>query len=63
ASMSLEIEEKKFASGGFRDAFLTTCDDSSSTLKGKWVVNKYLEESIKTVQDTLKLSVEAHTQK
>ena len=63
ASMSLEIEEKKFASGGFRDAFLATCDDSSSTLKGKWVVKKYQEEAIKTVQDTLKLSVEAHTRK
>ena len=63
ASITLEIEEKKFASGGFRDAFLAKCSDASSNLKGEWVVKKYQDVSIKTIEDTLKMSVQAHTRK
>jgi hypothetical protein len=63
ASMTLEIDEKPFASGGFRDAFVAKCNDDSSNFKGDWVVKKYQEQSIKTIEDTLKMSVEAHTRK
>ena len=62
-SITLEIEDKAFASGGFRDAFRAKCNDSSSNLKGEWVVKKYQEASLKTIEDTLKISVEAHTRK
>ena len=62
-SITLEIEDKAFASGGFRDAFRAKCHDLSSNLKGEWVVKKYQEASIKTIEDTLKISVKAHTRK
>ena len=62
-SITVEIEEKAFASGGFRDAYLAKCHDSLSNLKGKCVVKKYQEASKKTIEDTLKMSVEAHTRK
>ena len=62
-SITLETEDKAFASGRFREAFLAKCHDSSSNLKGEWVVKKYQEASIKTIEDTLKISVEAHTRK
>ncbi len=63
ASMTLEIDEKLFASGAFRDAFVAKCNDDLSNFKGDWVVKKYKEQSIKTIEDTLKMSVEAHTRK
>ncbi|KAK3733351.1 hypothetical protein QZH41_013679, partial [Actinostola sp. cb2023] len=38
SSLQVNIEETKFASGGFRDAYLAKCVDSSSALRGDWVV-------------------------
>ena len=63
ASMTLEIDKKPFASGSFRDAFVAKCNDDSLNFKGEWVVKKYQEQYIKTIENTLKMSVEAHTQK
>ena len=39
--LSVEIEETKFDSGTFRDAFRAKCDEKSSSLSGEWVIKKY----------------------
>ena len=59
--LSVEIEETKFDSGTFRDAFRAKCVDKSSNLSGEWVIKKYKEEAITTIQEQLQMTVENHT--
>ncbi len=54
------VDDEKFSSGGFRDAFLAAEKGSS---KKKWVVKKYNLNALKIISDTLKTSVENHTRK
>lgn len=54
------VDDEKFSSGGFRDAFLAVEKGSS---KKKWVVKKYNLNALKIISDTLKTSVENHTRK
>jgi len=61
SSLQVNIEEIKFASGGFRDAYLAKCVDSSSALRGDWVVKKFQDDSVTTIADVLKMSTQDHT--
>jgi hypothetical protein len=54
------VDDEKFSSGGFRDAFLAVEKGSS---KKKWVVKKYNLNVLRIISDTLKTSVENHTRK
>ena len=56
--LDLLVESEKFASGGFRDAFLGVSKD-----KEKWVVKKYHERAVSTITGTLNSTVEDHTRK
>lgn len=51
-SLTLEIEERRFAHGAFRDAFRATTigKDAAQTA---WVVKQYEEEPAKTINDFL----------
>jgi hypothetical protein len=62
-TLSVEIEETKFDSGAFRDAFRAKCRDTSSGLAGEWVIKKYRDEAVTTIQEQLQMSVEDHTRK
>ncbi|CAB4028783.1 transient receptor potential cation channel subfamily M member 6-like, partial [Paramuricea clavata] len=62
-TLSVEIEETKFDSGAFRDAFRAKCTDKSSSLVGEWVIKKYRDEAITTIQEQLQMTVEDHTRK
>ena len=61
-SLTLEIEETRFAHGAFRDAFRATTigKDAAQTA---WVVKRYQEEAVKTIKDDLGMSLEDHTRK
>ena len=59
--MCVEIEETKFDSGAFRDAFRAKCVEKSSSLSGEWVIKKYRDETSTTIQQQLQMSVEDHT--
>ena len=61
-SLTLYVDDDKFASGAFRDAFKATAE-SGSQCKEKWVVKEYNVKSKKTIEDTLKTTVEIHTRK
>lgn len=61
--LSVEIEETKFDSGAFRDAFRAKCVDKSCYLSGEWVIKKYKEEAVTTIQEQLQMTVENHTRK
>ena len=61
--MSVEVEETKFDSGAFRDAFRARCVDKSPYLSGEWVIKKYRDEAITTIKEQLKMSIEDHTRK
>ena len=54
------VDDDKFSSGGFRDAFLAVEKGPS---KKKWVVKKYNLNALRIISDTLKTSVENHTRK
>ena len=54
------VDDEKFSSGGFRDAFLAVEKGSS---KKKWVVKKYNLNALRIISDTLMTSVENHTRK
>jgi hypothetical protein len=45
-TLSVEIEETKFESGAFRDAFRAKCTDKSSSLIVEWVIKIYTDEAI-----------------
>ena len=60
-SLTLYVDDDKFASGAFRDAFKATAE-SGSQCKEKWVVKEYNVKSKKTIKDT-KTTVEIHTRK
>ena len=55
------IEEEKFAEGGFREAFRTTCLNPNFTRK--WVLKFYKQEKAEAIQERLKISVEDNTRK
>ena len=61
-SLTLEIEETRFAHGAFGDAFRATiiCKDAAQIA---WVVKGYQEKAIKTIKDDLSMSLEDHTRK
>ena len=61
-SLTLYVNDDKFASGAFRDAFKATAE-SGSQCKEKWVVKEYNVKSKTTIEDTLKTTVEIHTRK
>ena len=62
-SLTLYVDDGKFASGAFRDAFKATAESGSQCKKKKWVVKEYNVKSKKTIEDTLKTTVEIHTRK
>ena len=61
-SLTLEIEETRFAHGAFRDAFRATYigKDVPNTA---WVVKQYQEKAAKAINDDLGMSLEDHTRK
>ena len=59
---TLYVDDDKFASGAFRDAFKAT-PESGSQCKEKWVVKKYNVKSKNSIEDTLKTTTEIHTRK
>ncbi|PFX27067.1 hypothetical protein AWC38_SpisGene8283 [Stylophora pistillata] len=61
-SLTLDIEERRFAHGAFRDAFRATTigEDAAQTA---WVMKQYEEEAAKTINDNLGMSLEDHTRK
>ena len=61
-SLKLYVDDDKFASGAFHDAFKATAE-SGSQCKEKWVVKEYNVKSKKTIKDTLKTTIEIHTRK
>ncbi len=54
-------EDEKFSSGGLRDAFMAT--ETGSPATRKWVLKKYNNNSVKTIEETLGLTVEVHATK
>lgn len=62
STLKLHIDEQKFASGAFRDAFRAKCVDPPE-MRGEWVLKRYQETSVTTIKDTLGMSVEGHTRK
>lgn len=60
--LTLYVDDDKFASGAFRDAFKAT-PESGSQCKEKWVVKEYNVKSNNTIEDTLKTTIEIHTRK
>lgn len=60
--LTLYVDDDKFASGAFRDAFKAT-PESGSQCKEKWVVKEYNVKSNTTIEDTLKTTIEIHTRK
>ena len=61
--LSVEIEETKFDSDAFRDAFRAKCVEKSSYLSGEWVIKKYRDEVTTTIRQQFQMSVEDHTRK
>ena len=59
-NVTIMIDNEKFSSGGFRDAFMGV--ETSSLIK-KWVIKKYNNAALKTIEETLRTSIEAHTRK
>ena len=62
SSIKLQVDDEKFASGAFRDAYKAKCLDPSE-LRGEWVLKRYQDTSIQTIETTLGMSVEGHTRK
>ena len=66
-AIAVEIEEKKFSSGAFRDAFharYTPTDSQTDQSNAvEWVVKKYQEKSLRTITEVLHMTVEDHTRK
>lgn len=60
--LTLYVDDDKFASGAFRDAFKGT-PESGSQCKKKRVIKKYNDKSKNTIKDTVKTTVEIHTRK
>ena len=60
-NITVMLEDEKFSSGGFRDAFMAT--ETGSPAKRKWVLKKYNDSSVKTIEETLSLTVEDHARK
>ena len=60
--LTLYVDDDKFASGAFRDAFKATAE-SGSQCKEKWVVKEYNVKSKNTIEDTLQTTIEIHTRK
>lgn len=60
--LTLFVDDDKFATGAFRDAFKGT-PESGSQCKKQWVIKKYNDKSKNTIVDTIKTTVEIHTRK
>ena len=60
--LTLLVDDDKFASGAFRDAFKGT-PESGSQCKKQWVIKKYKDKSKNTIVDTIKTTVGIHTRK
>ena len=59
--MKFLIEKEKFAEGGFREAFKTTC--LNPNFNRKWALKFYKQEKAEAIQEILKISVEDHARK
>ena len=62
STIKLQVDEEKFASGAFRDAYKAKCLDPPN-LRGEWVLKRHQEDSLNTIKDVLGMSVEHHTRK
>ena len=62
STIRLQVDEEKFASGAFRDAYKAKRLDPPN-LRGEWVLKRYQEASLNTIKDVLGMSVEHHTRK
>ena len=58
--VTITIDNEKFSSGGFKDAFMGV--ETSSPIQ-KWVIKKYNNAALKTIEETLRTSIKAHTRK
>ena len=58
--VTITIDNEKFSSGGFKDAFMGV--ETSSPIQ-EWVIKKYNNAALKTIEETLRTSIEAHTRK
>ena len=61
-SLTLEIEERRFSHGAFRDTFRTTTVDKN-VAQTKWVEKQYHEKASTAIKDDLGMSLEDHTRK
>ena len=59
-SVEFTISKSPFATGGFREAYATP---SSPKFPGKWVVKKYLPDTLSVIQNAMKETVETHAKK
>lgn len=57
--IDISIEDVKFASGGFRDAF----KGIQGRCGQKWVIKRYNEKAKTSITDVLKFNIEVHTRK
>lgn len=57
-----DIEEKKFASGAFRDAFQATATNPE-VQPSRWVIKQYQEQSVDCITCDLNMTLEDHTRK
>lgn len=62
STITLRVNDEKFASGAFRDAYKAECLDPPD-LRGNWVLKWYQDTSKTTIETTLRMSVEDHTRK
>ena len=60
-SVEFTISKSPFSTGGFREAYDAT--SSSPKFPGKWVVKKYLPDTLSVIQNAMKETVETHTKK
>jgi hypothetical protein len=50
STIKLQVEDEKFASGAFRDAYKAKCLDPPD-LRGDWVLKRYQDTSINTIEN------------
>lgn len=62
-TIEVEIEQKSFAGGAFRDAYKAKCVNKGGSLGEELVVKKYSPEAIKEITETLKVPLKNHTKK
>ena len=62
AAVDFVIEEKKFASGGFRNAHMAYSKTNELGTKD-WVVKQYKNDAAITIKETLNMPIEDHTRK